>query len=49
MSVMCHLSFYLQHIAQCWVTLIAEWRQQLPLTFVMGASMVMEWILAIDG
>lgn len=30
-------------------TLTVEWRQQVPLTFVMGASMVMEWILAMDG
>lgn len=28
---------------------LAEQRPQLPLTFVMGASMVMEWIRAMDG
>lgn len=31
------------------VALAAEQRPQLPLTFVMGASMVMEWIRAMDG
>lgn len=31
------------------VALAAEQRLQLPLTFVMGASMVMEWIRAMDG
>lgn len=35
--------------AQCEAALMVEWRQQVPLTFVMGASMVMEWILAMDG
>lgn len=60
-SLMCSLYYKLQDTGSmpCIVlspeyseglgALAAVQRPQLPLTFVMGASMVMEWIRAMDG